>query len=433
MSKILYFDAFNGAAGDMILGALIDLGMPLCHLKEELAKLSLEGYTLTTEKVKRQGLFGIDFRVGIQYGETSATGTPEEGFGTGDSGRRESSERKHHHHDHDHRGFAEIRQLIESSSLDDRVKETAVRIFRRLAEAEAKVHGSTVEEVHFHEVGAIDSIIDIVGACIGFRYFEIDEFYTSPLNLGGGTVTFSHGIWPVPTPATAELIAGFPSRLNEHQFEMTTPTGAAIITTLARPVMDMPTVLLERSGFGAGDNELSGIPNMLRLWLGKSGCRSYGTGPEDGGNCTEEEIILFETTVDDMDGETWGYFLENAFKEGALDVYFTPVQMKKNRPGILVSLICRPQDQDRMADFIFRETTTLGLRRMPTCRLVLEREVRTLATEFGEVRYKVGRCRGKVANVSPEFEDLRRIARESGMPLKTVKQKLMDRWEEEQL
>lgn len=276
----------------------------------------------------------------------------------------------------------------------------------------------------------MDAIVDIVGACIGFRYFGVNNFYSSALNLGGGTVTFSHGTWPVPTPATAELVSGFPSLIGNSQFELTTPTGAAIITTLSKPVTEMPQLLLEDSGYGAGDKEISGIPNMLRLLLGRLDSRTQKSGGDNSAACREEDVVLFEATIDDMDGESWGHFLEIAFKEGALDVYFTPVQMKKCRPGVLVSVICHPSASERIAALIFQETTTLGIRRTTTRRLVLNREIRAVNTEFGEIRFKIGRYKGKDVNVCPEFEDVRRVSEETGLPLKIVKQKLMDRLEE---
>jgi uncharacterized protein (TIGR00299 family) protein len=398
MTYVLYFDAFNGVAGDMILGALLDLGLPIDYLRTELKKLRLEGYELSVSSIEREGLSGTNLQV------------------------RMVSEHDHSHSGHG-RNFAKIENLIQSSTLNHWVKENSLAIFTRLAEAEAKVHGTDIQGVHFHEVGAVDAIVDIVGACIGFHYFEVSQFYTAPLNLGGGTITFSHGTWPVPAPATVELIKGFPSKLSGVEMELTTPTGAAIVTTLAEPVLDTPTLMLEKVGFGAGDRELPDIPNMLRLVLGKVIAEAQ-SGPE--AVVQKEQILLLEASIDDMEAEMFGHFMELALQKDALDVFFTSIQMKKNRPGHLVSVLCRANDRDRMVDLIFRETTTLGLRIIPQERWVLDREFRQITTELGCVRIKIGRFRGEVVNIAPEYEDLRSIADQRGLPLKLVRKKVMD-------
>ena len=414
MGNVLYFDAFNGVAGDMVLGALLDLGLPLEHLKKELGKLPLEGYQLTVEKTERQGLRGTNLQVIVDQGEPHSTAN-------------------HEHHGHG-RTFSAIRTLIESSELEESVRSQAVSVFSRLALAEAKVHGSDVDRVHFHEVGAVDAIIDIVGACIGFHYFEIDQFYTSPLSLGGGTVTFSHGTWPVPAPATLELVTGFPTRVGGQDAELTTPTGAAIVTTLAVPVDSAPLVSLEKSGLGAGDRELPDAPNMLRLILGqgveKEARSAAGVGERPVPNVGREQVLLLEATIDDMDAEMFGRFMEIALAIGALDVFFTSIQMKKNRPGVLLSVLCKERDRDSLVEAVFRETTTLGIRIIPQERWVLDREVRRVELELGSVRVKVGRFRGEIVNIAPEYEDLKSIADSSGLPLKQVKQLVMEHWTE---
>ncbi len=390
----------------MILGALIDLGLPLDHLEAEISRLHLEGVRLVADPVDRNGLRGTNFQV----------------KGAVDSLPHEHNDHPHpHNHGHQsaerRRNLPEIRELIMSSSLDPWVKSAAVRIFLRLAEAEAKVHGRSPDEVHFHEVGAIDAIVDIVGACIGFRYFGIDEFYTAPLNLGGGTVTFSHGTWPVPAPATAELVKGFPSRIGGIEAELTTPTGAAIVTTLARPVPGMPLMSLDKQGFGAGDRSFPGIPNMLRLLIGDAEAAQPGASAAG-----EDQVLLLEAAIDDMDPQTFGYFLDQALKRGALDIYYTPIQMKKNRPAVLLTLLCESTDQERMIELLFSETTTLGVRYGLMNRAVLGRETREVATDAGIVRFKIGKWRGRVMNVQPEYEDLREAAERTGRPLKVVRQ-----------
>ncbi len=395
MSKTLYFDAFNGVSGDMILGALIDLGLPLEHLREQLGTLPLEGYRLEARDVQRQGLRATDFRVVVS-----------------DSAGHAHS---HAHGEHAHRSLTQIEDMIRASGLPSGVRTTAARIFRRLGEAEARVHGTPVEETHFHEVGALDSIVDIVGACIGFHYLGVERFFASTLALGGGTVSFSHGRWPVPAPATVELVRGLPVRPGPVDVELTTPTGAAVVAALAEP--GRPLLRLERQGYGAGDRELPEIPNVLRLLLGEV----------EGRAVCEEEVVLLEASLDDMDGELLGNALEVLLEQGALDVSYSPLVMKKSRPGVLLSVLAPAGERDRMAELIFRHTTTLGLRWSHTRRLVLDREFRELETEWGPVRVKVARHLGRVVNLWPEYEDLRQIARRRNLPLKEVRQRVFER------
>ncbi len=414
MKKLLYFDPFNGVSGDMILGALVDLGLPLDHLQAEINKLEGISVRLSAEPIERQGLYGINFHVEETPVEPEHN---QHNHGHGNS--------HGHHHHHAHRGFQEIRRMIQASDLDPWVKEKSIAIFRRLGEAEAKVHRSSLQEVHFHEVGAVDSIVDIVGACIGFRYFEVERFLTSPLNLGGGTVTFSHGTWPVPAPATTELVQGFPVSSSGSDGELTTPTGAAIVTTLADQPGTPVTYRVDRSGFGAGDRRLPNIPNMLRLVLAllpdspEPSARHIPSG-------VEEEVYLLESAIDDMDGQAFGYLMDLALKKGALDVYFTSIQMKKNRPGVLLSVLCRPSDLNEMAELIFRETTTLGIRWIPWKRWVLQRETRQVQTEYGAVRVKIGRSQGRIVNITPEYEDVKALSEETGLPLKLIRQKTLE-------
>ncbi len=414
MTKILYFDAFNGAAGDMILGALIDMGMPLPFLIEELRKLPLSPYEITAEKVSRQGLSGTDLRVVcLKHGGHSHEGSDENHQG--------------HHH------FGEIRDLILESNLDEWVKNTSVSIFSRLAEAEAKVHGSTVESVHFHEVGAIDSIVDIVGSCIGFRFFGIEKFAASPLELGGGLVTFSHGTWPVPAPATAELVKGFPVRVGGAEVEMTTPTGAAIVTSLAGNQVMPEAFEIEKIGLGAGDRTINGIPNMLRLIFGRSSeSLEAGKVLENRAGQVVDHVVVLEINIDDMLPEDSGYFMEKAFEEGALDVFFTPIFMKKNRPAIQVTILAPLAKEEHLVNLIFSETTSLGIRRSVTERYVLERETLCVDSEFGKIRLKRGFSQGKTLMLSPEFEDLKTIARENNLSLKEARYKINKRVSDEE-
>jgi uncharacterized protein (TIGR00299 family) protein len=421
MPAILYFDPFNGASGDMILGALVDLGLPLEHLNSELSKLGIEGFEIRESPVDRQGLRGTNLEVRLVHSHESA----------GPLGSKEPPHSHHHEPAHDGEGgdLGRILRIIEGSQLDRWVKDKASQIFQRLGEAEAKVHGTDLSEVHFHEVGAVDSIVDIIGACIGFRYFEIEEFYSAPLALGGGTVTFSHGTWPVPAPATVELVLGFPSYAGPVQCELTTPTGAAIVTTLVGQASSLPVCHIVKSGFGAGDRELKAIPNMLRIMLGRRDSASEEATPEFGVG-QQEDVIILEASIDNMEPETLGYFLDRALNQGALDVYYSSLQMKKSRPGVLLTLLCRPADRNRMAELIFSETTTLGLRWKRWRRWVLDREVTRLETRYGSVRIKIGRSGRRIMNIWPEYEDLKQIAENRNMPFKEVRAEVLRRIED---
>ncbi|MEE8349212.1 MAG: nickel pincer cofactor biosynthesis protein LarC [Acidobacteriota bacterium] len=405
--KVLYFDPFNGISGDMILGALLHLGLPLEYLEKELAKLKLEGYQLAVHDVVRQGLRGVNLQVKKKAPQPDL------------------HHQGHEHHEHGSRNFTQIKRLIEESGLSPWVRDRAVKIFQRLGEAEAKVHETPLDEVHFHEVGAVDSIVDIVGSCIGFHYLGVEYFLTAPLNLGGGTVTFSHGTWPVPTPATAELLIDFPVYTGQVQGELTTPTGAAIVTELVQEQGTSPVCRYHKWGFGAGDREFDEIPNMLRLLLGEK------QFPNDAGDLhpdeawQEETVSLLEANIDDTDAETLGHCLELALEKGALDAFCRPVQMKKSRPGVTLSILCRQEDRGRMAELVFKETSTLGLRWGNWNRWVLDRETRQMDTKFGKVNIKIGRFRGKIVSVGPEYEDLKSIAQKHNLPLKVIRQTVM--------
>ncbi len=402
----------------MIVGALLDLGMPLEHLRHELSRLGIdEEFELKAEKIERQGLRATAFDV-LRKGDGPSPASsadhshdhshlPSQNHGTHDP---------HHHHDEDSRNLHQIEELIESSSLDARVKATARLIFRRLGEAEAKVHGTALQEVHFHEVGAVDSIVDIVGAAVGFAYFEIEEFYTATMAVGGGTVRFSHGTWPVPAPATLELLRGVRVSPGPVDAELLTPTGAAIITSLAG-TEGTATLLPHRWGYGSGNKVFDSIPNLLRVTLGESvpGRRGAEGGP------TLESVSVLEATLDNMDGEMLGHFIERALGEGALDVYYSVLHMKKNRPGVLLTLLCRAGDEERFCHLIFRETTTLGVRRSGQDRLVLDREIQSVDTVYGPVRVKIGKMGGRIVNMWPEYEDLKALSGEKGVPLKVLR------------
>jgi len=380
--KIAYFDCFSGISGDMVLGALVHAGCTLASLEAELRRLPLTGWKISAAKVRRGAIMAT--RVEVETTE-------------------------HHHH----RSLGTILQLIDQASLPPRVADRARRIFRRLGEAEARVHDVAIENVHFHEVGAVDAIVDIVGACIGFELLGVEEFSCSALNLGEGRVETQHGILPVPAPATAELLRGAPAYSSGIQRELVTPTGAAIASTLASRFGALPPMTVAAIGYGAGAAELPGQPNVLRLFIGESAVQGAGEPWDDA-------IVVLEANLDDMNPQIYGYFVERALQAGALDVFATAVQMKKNRPGQLVTLLCEAAAVDRLTDLIFRETTTIGVRSYTARRRTLQRESIPVETPLGRIRMKVSRLNGHVLNVAPEYEDCQRVAAEHGVPLKQV-------------
>ena len=374
---IAYLDCFSGISGDMLLGALVDAGLAIQDLRAELAKLPLSGYEVSAERVTRGGIAGTRVEVRTE---------PE----------------------HTHRGLEDILAIIGRAELPGEVTGPARRTFQRLAEAEARVHSRSLEEVHFHEVGAVDAIIDIVGAFCGLYRLGIQEVYASPLPLGGGWVDTSHGRLPVPAPATVELLRGVASYGGPVEAELVTPTGAAIVTTAAKEFGPMPPMTINMIGWGAGKKELA-HPNLLRVFLGEPSVRPL-----------EQQLSLIETNIDNMNPELFGHVMEALFEAGALDVYYTPIVMKKSRPATLVSVLAEPPLVDMLTEILFRETTTLGVRVAEVSRRCLEREWREVETEWGMVRVKVGRLNGEVVNIAPEYEDCARLANEKSVPAKVV-------------
>jgi uncharacterized protein (TIGR00299 family) protein len=376
--NILYFDCQAGISGDMTVGALLDLGVPLEHLHHELAKLPLghDSYILSASHTERQHLPALKFDVEV-----------------------------HDHHTHRH--YAGIDAMIAGSTLSEPVKGKARRIFRRLAEAEAHVHGVAVEEVHFHEVGAVDSIVDIVGTALCLEYLKVEQVYASSVPLGSGFVDTSHGRLPVPAPATAELLKGMALHGGCGEGERVTPTGAAILATLTSGSGTRPDMTLLRVGSGAGSKDFSDCPNILRAFL--------GTSPDGKGEAVRE----VSCNLDDVTPEVIGYVQELLLEGGALDVWTVPVQMKKGRPGTVLSFLCDPSDLERLAALVIAETGTLGLRYTTLQRIVQPRRIEERETEFGPVRFKVTAFGEK-----PEYEDCRRIARERGLPCRDVMRRL---------
>ncbi len=371
--KICYLDAFSGIAGDMTVGALVDAGAPFETIAAGLASLGT-GATFRVEKVKRSGIAATRFIV--EGGEQ-----------------------------HAHRHLPHILRMIEAGELPDKVKQDASRVFQRLGDVEARVHGVPVEKVHFHEVGAVDSIADIVGACLGLSLAGVDEVHCSAVNVGGGTVSTDHGLLPVPAPATAALLEGRPVFSSGPQVELTTPTGAAIATTLAASFGPMPAMRVATAGYGAGSKEFKEQANVLRALIGEASGAAEATS-----------VAVIEANIDDSTPEALGYAMERLLAEGALDVTFTPVHMKKNRPGVVLGVIARPEDRDRLAAVIFAETSTLGLRIHMAERRVEARRMVEVETRYGKVRLKLA-ASGAAA---PEFEDCRALALSTGAPLKDI-------------
>jgi pyridinium-3,5-bisthiocarboxylic acid mononucleotide nickel chelatase len=384
--RTAYFDCFSGISGDMVLGALVDAGADLRAIESELRKLGLEGWTISAEKVKRGQIFATHVKVATTEG-------------------------------HHHRGLSIILDRIEKAQVAPRAAERARKIFTRLAESEAKVHNLPIEQVHFHEVGAVDSIVDIVGACIGFELLGIDEFTCSPLDVGAGQVMTAHGLLPVPAPATADLLRGAPIYTSGIQKELVTPTGAAIATTLSTSYSKIPEMTIRAIGYGAGSADFPEKANVLRLLIGE---RESALAGENLHGESDAPIMVIETNVDDMSPQIYGYFVERALAAGALDVFSTSVQMKKNRPGLLITILCEPANVSRLTDLLFAETTTIGLRLHQAQRRTLAREFLSVHTAFGEIRMKLSRLNGSVLNATPEYDDCQRLAAAQGIPLKEV-------------
>jgi uncharacterized protein (TIGR00299 family) protein len=381
--RIAYFDCFSGASGDMILGALLDAGLGIERLNEELAKLHLSHYDVSVQKVVKKGIGGSQALVVVDD----------------------------HHHHHHHRHLHDIEEIISKSDLDDPIKRKSLDIFSRLAQAEAKVHETTVDHIHFHEVGAMDAIIDVVGSVAGLAAMGIERIYCSPLHVGSGTVNCAHGTLPVPAPATAELIVGKPFYSSGVPGELLTPTGAAILTTIASDFGAMPAMTLEKIGYGAGTSDPA-LPNLLRILIGEATdeLRDY----------EKEHIAVIETNIDDMNPQVFDYLIEKVLEAGALDVYVNPVLMKKNRPGMVVTVTCRPHLVERFTELLLQETTTIGLRWRLDNRLKARRTMREVDTPFGVIRCKVASLDGKMTNITPEYDDCKRVALEKNVPLKTI-------------
>ena len=380
---MLYLDCFSGASGDMMLGAMLDLGLPLDALKGALGSLALEFGDISAEKVTRAGVTATKFRL-----HDARSPVPDNGH-------------RHYH-------LKGIVNAIRRSALAPESQDRAIQLFERLAQAEAAIHGTPIEKVHLHEVGALDSIIDIVGSVFAFDYFGTDDIVASPLNVGGGTVRCAHGDFPVPAPATARLLIDAPVYSNGSS-EMVTPTGALLVTGFAKSFGPLPPMRVEQIGYGAGDRDPKGSPNVLRILK--------GTRADAGG---DSRVVKIECEIDDMNPQLFGPLMDSLLAAGALDVFYTPVQMKKSRPGTLVTVVAPPAARSTLTDILFRESTTIGIRYEEMSRTCLDRATETVQTPYGEVRFKIARRDGQELNASPEFDDCARLAAQHGVSIKVV-------------
>ncbi len=379
--KTLYFDCFAGASGDMILGAMVAAGVDPNYLRQQLSLLRVDGFSIDFETVDRSGLSATYARV-----ETA--------------------------HEHKHRHLADVKQIIEASDLSESVKRRSVQIFSRLAEAEARVHNEPIDHVHFHEVGALDAIVDVVGAAICFDSLQIDRFVCSPLHVGSGMVQMAHGRFPIPPPAVAELLKGVPFYATDLKGELLTPTGAAIITTVCDEYGPIPQMATESLGYGAGTREYQDFPNVLRVLLGE----------RDSAGAADERLWMLETNLDDASPQIIGHVMDRVLDLGVLDCFFTPVQMKKNRPGVLLSVLCQPDQKEAVMKLLFTETTTLGVRSYEVSRRALQRSIVPVETQYGPIDVKVAHLDGRIVNEMPEFEQCRQAATKAGVPLKLVEE-----------
>jgi hypothetical protein len=376
--RIAYFDCFSGASGDMILGSMIDAGLNAQGLRRELRKIPIPNVQLNAKKVLKRGISATQVII---------------------TGKRD---------ERSHRNLKELLAIIEKSHLDSEIKKKSREVFERIASVEAGIHRKPVEEIHFHELGGLDSIVDIIGSVWGFRQLGIDKLYVSKVNVGSGFVECEHGILPVPAPATLALMKGKPIYSSGVERELLTPTGAALLTFLGSDFGNMPEMKVERVGYGAGRGDLP-HPNLLRLLIGVPSV-----------HCGMERVMVIETNIDDMNPQFYDYMIEKLLAMGVMDVFLTPIMMKKNRPGTLLKVICPSEKLPSVTGFLIKETTTLGLRWHEEERNRADREILTLKTRYGKIRFKLARWEGRVVNVSPEYEDCKRLAVKKRMTLKEV-------------
>jgi len=388
--KIGYFDCFSGVSGDMCLGALVDAGVPPDELRRTLSGLPVSGYELKAEKVSRAGIAATRVEVVLTQAQ-----------------------------EHPHRGLKDVLEIIRAGGLPGEIERKACAVFRALAQAEARVHGTDPDSIHFHEVGAVDAICDIVGTVAGLESLGLDEVLFSTVSLGSGTISTAHGTMPVPAPATAELLKELPTRGGPVDLELATPTGAALLASLGRPSLHWPDMCIERIGYGAGSRDIPALPNVLRLAIGRT---------PSAGQTESDHVWVLETNLDDMTGEQIGFCTEMLLKAGALDAFVTPIQMKKGRPGVKLDVLCAPERLSAIEEALWRHTTTLGMRRNLWQRSKLRRRIETVRTQWGDVRVKLAFLGDEQVRCEPEYEDCRRIAESENLPLREVCRRVRRAW-----
>lgn len=442
--RILYYDCFSGISGDMNLGAMIDLGVDKDYIINELSKLNLNGYKIEVSTDNRKGITGTKVKVRLASEESIIKAYDKgEYYHSHYEHQHHENHHNHHHnhvhehehehehkhvdehehkheHKHEHRNLNDINTIIDNSNLNENVKELSKKIFLKVAEAEAKIHGKSLMEVHFHEVGALDSIIDIIGAAICFDYLKVDRILAAPVELGGGFVNCAHGTFPVPAPATAEILKGVPVKLGAVNFETTTPTGAAILAAAVHEFNEKKEFKINKIAYGIGHRDTE-IPNVLRVYLGEINEKS-GINNTPSINCKKEyeEAYIIDCNIDDMNPELYDYTMERLFNSGAMDVFLTPIIMKKGRPGIKLSVLCSESLENKLTDILLRETTTLGVRKYKAQKTMLKRENSKVNTKYGEIRIKSSLLNGKIIKIKPEYEDCKRIAKEKDLPINLV-------------
>jgi hypothetical protein len=389
--KTLYFDCFAGASGNMILGALVSLGADESELVEQIKLLGTTDFEIEFKTVDKTGIAAVHADVKVP-------------------------------HEHAHRHLHHIEKIISDSRLPETVKSRVIKIFTRLAEAEAKVHGVGVEKIHFHEVGAMDAIVDVVGACIGFEMLGIERFVCSKIHVGSGFVKMAHGKYPVPPPAVTELLTNAPIYSTEIEGELITPTGAAIIATVCESYGQIPEMKIERTAYGAGTRDYKDFPNVLRLLLGETENQAEATNNTQ---TSVDNLYLIETNLDDLSPQILGFVMERAFESGALDCWFTPIQMKKNRPATIISILCAKENKDALTALLYTETSTLGVRHSEIARECLPREIVEVETEYGIIAVKIARFGDKIVNAKPEYEQIRQIALQSKKSLREIEREVL--------
>ncbi|MCM8712036.1 nickel pincer cofactor biosynthesis protein LarC [Clostridium sp. SYSU_GA19001] len=443
--RILYYDCFSGISGDMNLGAMIDLGVDKDYLIGELSKLKLSGYNIDVSIDNRKGITGTKVKVILKseevhhhHNEQEHSHYHEYDHVHNHNHHHYPHEHSHNHnniHDHNshgehvhshgesvhqHRNLGDIEKIIDNSALSERVKLLSKKIFMKVAEAEAKIHGKSLMEVHFHEVGALDSIVDIIGAAVCLDYLKVDKVMASSVELGGGFVKCAHGMFPVPAPATAEILKGIPVKFGAVPFETTTPTGAAILSAIVDEFTDKKEFTIKKIAYGIGQRDTD-IPNVLRVYLGEAlGKSAYLEAAAEKSSDTFEEALILECNIDDMNPELYDYVMERLFKEGAMDAFMTPIIMKKGRPGIKLSVLCSESVEKKLAEILLLETTTLGVRKYRVEKSMLKREFSTIKTKYGEINIKSSYLNGEKIKCKPEYDDCKRIAIDNNIPMNIV-------------